>query len=126
MQTVTKTQTFTLSVHLGVASHNGKSKTLSINVPARLIEFDPGDIFHACNRIGDLHYDLDGIEQRHSDGDNVWIFILQTLRTSIDKYGAPSMSVDDFIDVVKGGKVISRITCQPIGWTYGLPEAHQS
>jgi hypothetical protein len=75
-----------LRLTLGVAN----DATVCVDVPEHPVEFDLDDVFWAANRIGDLPEDLGRFEHD-------W---MRQIRQAIDDANAPSMSVDDLIEMI--------------------------
>ena len=78
------------------------------------VEFEPEWVFAACNRVEDLASDLRRFRYLYSD--QPW---LCHLRRAIDSVAAPSMSVEDTIDVVsESGEYLGTWTCDPFDWSF--------
>lgn len=91
-----------LAVTLGAMNPLRTHRTIGVVLDT---EFQPEDVFEACNRIGSFWSDLDSLPHQWQ----------KSLRTQLDGLNACSMSVGDYFDVTIDGRTMRHI-CLPTGW----------
>lgn len=92
----------TLVVQLGAMNPLRTHRTLRAELDT---EFQPEDVYEACNRIESFWTDLDNLPHEWQ----------KSLRRQLDGLNASSMSVGDYFDVTIGEHTMRHI-CLPTGW----------
>jgi hypothetical protein len=112
----------TIEVTLGVFWRQAPVVIRAQHMPA---EINPEHIFQACNRIDHVTTDVQALAAL-ANGSMELAAGLVHLRRQLDLTSAPSMSVEDYFDVLtEGGVALVRYKVQPTGWAT-TPHPHLS